>query len=106
MTGNAVTGNEVIREAGELVYMDDEYMLFKLDGRLYLEPVTEEAALTVENPLDRAVREAGFATEPYRHAIQELYECLYLYTLNSGRPMTRKERNALNAAKKLLGLVA
>lgn len=60
----------------------------------------------LEADLERAVIEAGFATEPLRHCIQELYECLYLRMLDDGmQGFSEKEWQACQEAKRLLGLV-
>lgn len=69
--------------------------------------ITAQEYITVENILDRAVLEAGFATEPLRHCLKELYECLYLRMLSDGEHgFTEKEWQACQDAKKLLGLSA
>lgn len=53
---------------------------------------------------DRAVIEAGFATEPLRHCVAEMYECLYTRMLNDPHGFTEKEWRAVTSAKELLGL--
>jgi hypothetical protein len=53
---------------------------------------------------ERAVIEAGFATEPLRHCVAEMYECLYIRMLNDPHGFTEKEWRAVTSAKELLGL--
>ena len=68
------------------------------------EHITADDPPTVESPLDRAVREAGFATEPLRHCIRELYECLYLRMLFESNCPSQKEHDAMQDARRFLGL--
>jgi hypothetical protein len=52
----------------------------------------------------RAVIEAGFATEELRHCIRELYECLYLRMLYDSSCPSPKEHDAMDDARRFLGL--
>lgn len=79
-------------------YMDNEYAFFRLGtGDLVVAPVSFI--------FDRAVREAGFATEPLRHLVAELYSCLYLRMLEDPvRGFTHQEWEACQEAREVLGL--
>lgn len=91
--------NRVLSD-GVLFYQDENYGMYMLDGIIYvLEPST------FESTLERAVLEAGFATEPLRFALQQCYECLYVRMLSDGMTgFTQKEWDAVHRAKELLGL--
>ena len=91
--------DQVLRD-GTLFHADDEWYMFMYDGAIYALD-----ASSFENALDTAVLEAGFATEPLRHCLQELYECLYVRMLNDPvKGFSNKEWEACRTAKKLLGL--
>lgn len=92
--------SDLVREKGELFYQDEHWAMYRWKNFIYLlEPST------VEDPLDRAVREAGFATEELRHCLQEVYECLYMRFCADGMTgFTHREYEAVLEAKRLLGL--
>lgn len=89
-----------VRRKGVLFYQDEHYAMYRYRNIIYLlEPSS------FEDTLDRAVLEAGFKTEPLRHALHELYECLYVRMLSDGMTgFTQREYNAVLKAKELLGL--
>lgn len=108
--------SDIARSHGVLCYADDVMHVYKWKDGLYILPPentenTEEQDLCLQEPssfedaLDRAVIEAGFATEPLRHALHELYECLYVRMLSDGmKGFTQREYDAVLNAKELLGL--
>lgn len=70
---------------------------------VHLESIDE--ALSKQQEIHEAVLLAGFATEPLRHCLQELYECLYVRMLNDPlKGFTDKEWEACREAKRLLGI--
>lgn len=91
--------DKVLRD-GVLFYQNEEWAMYMYKGAVYLlEPST------FDSELQRAVIEAGFATEPLRHAIKELYECMYLRMMADGmRGFSEREWQAVLRAKELLGL--
>lgn len=104
--------SDIARSHGVLCYADDVMHVYKWKDGLYILPPententenTEEPS-SFEDTLDRAVIEAGFATEPLRHALHELYECLYVRMLSDGmKGFTQREYDAVLNAKELLGL--
>jgi hypothetical protein len=113
--------SDLARSDGVLCYADDVMHVYKWKDRLYILPSLAETDLppeitentedqcqepsSFEDALDRAVIEAGFATEPLRHALHELYECLYVRMLADGmKGFTQREYDAVLNAKELVGL--
>lgn len=94
---------DLVREAGVLVFSDSVMSIWELYGDKYILPPVEDAP-AFDDILERAVLEAGFATEPLRHCLQELFECMYLRMLEDGmRGFSEREWRAVLEAKELLG---
>lgn len=94
---------DLVREAGVLVFSDSVMSIWDLNGDKYILPPVEDAP-AFDDILERAVLEAGFATEPLRHCLQELFECMYLRMLEDGmRGFSEREWRAVLEAKELLG---
>lgn len=110
----------LVRSHGVLVHSDSVAQFYRWRDRVYVFPPEVEEPPTVDwdsiraDHLDavayqmdvqQAVIEAGFATEPLRHALEELYRVMYKRMLGDGlKGFTEEEWSALRNAKHKLGL--
>ena len=110
----------LVRNHGVLVHSDSVTQFYRWGDRIYVFPAEVEEPPTVDwdsrraDHLDavayqmdvqQAVVEAGFATEPLRHALEELYRVMYKRMLGDGlKGFTEEEWCALRNAKRKLGL--
>lgn len=79
--GSSFLSNEEIEEltAGRSPwFVDDEFAFYQVDGMIVVKPapvhLTCERALV--DAVDQKIFEAGFATEPHRHLIEDLASAL------------------------------
>ncbi len=89
-------------------WVDDEFAFYQIPstGVILVGPAPEEEAAPVQSCCDRAVIEAGFATEPLRHLVSELYGMLYLRMLRDPvRGFSDAEWEACQEARRALGLI-
>lgn len=91
-------------------HSDDTYRFYDVDGKILVASAQSAAPdcfayVKADAAVDRAVREAGFATEPLRHLVEQLYQMLYLRMLNDPvRGFTNMEWEVCCEAREVLGL--